>query len=49
VRELDAHDDPDGQDSDIVVERNWRYVGSGYLDADQAAMAMTAAAMAREH
>jgi hypothetical protein len=49
VRELDAHDDPDGDTSDIVVERNWRYVGSGYLDADQAALAMTAAAMAREH
>ena len=30
-----------------MVERNWRYAGSGYLDADQAAKAMTAAALAR--
>jgi hypothetical protein len=48
VRELDRHDDPDGDDPDIVVERHWRYGGSGYLDADQAALAMTAAQMARE-
>ena len=41
--------DPDGDAADIVVERNWRYVGSGYLDADTAARAMTAAALAREH
>jgi hypothetical protein len=47
VRELAADDDPDGDSSDIVVERHWRYVGSGYLDIDAAARAMTAAAMAR--
>jgi hypothetical protein len=49
VRQLDADDDPAGDEADIVVERNWRYVGSGYLDADTAARAMTAAALAREH
>ena len=32
-----------------MVERSWRYVGSGYLDTDTAALALTAAAMAREH
>jgi len=30
-----------------VVERNWRYVGSGYLDADTAGLALAAAARAR--
>jgi hypothetical protein len=48
VRELDAHDDPAGDEADIVVERQWRYIGSGYLDADAAARAMTAAALARD-
>jgi hypothetical protein len=47
VRQLGADDDPAGDEADIVVERNWRYVGSGYLDADTAARAMTAAALAR--
>jgi hypothetical protein len=47
VRELPADEDPDGEHSDIVVERHWCYVGSGYLDADTAARAMTAAALAR--
>ncbi len=52
VRELvddDSDRDPDGDEADIVIERNWRYVGSGFLDAEQAALALTAAAMAREH
>jgi hypothetical protein len=40
--------DPDGDDA-VVVERRWRYAGSGYLDADQAALALTAAALALEH
>ena len=48
VRELDADDDPAGDEADIVVERHWRYIGSGYLDADAAARAMTAAALARD-
>jgi len=41
-------EDQDGDAADIVIERQWRYVGSGYLDADQAAQAMTAAALARQ-
>jgi hypothetical protein len=51
VRELDADSDgdPGSDETDIVIERNWRYVGSGFLDAEQAALALTAAAMAREH
>jgi hypothetical protein len=49
VRELDADDDPDSDAAAIVVERNWRYVGSGYFDSETAARALTAAAMAREH
>jgi hypothetical protein len=48
ARELDAHDDPAGDEADIVVEDHWRYIGSGYLDADAAARAMTAAALARD-
>jgi hypothetical protein len=40
-------EDHDGDQADIVVERQWRYVGSGFLDADEAALAMTAAALAR--
>jgi hypothetical protein len=49
ARELDRHDDPAGDEADIVVERSWRYVGSGYFDTETAARALTAAAMAREH
>jgi hypothetical protein len=48
VRELgDDDSDPDGDEADIVIERNWRYVGSGFLDAEQAALALPASAMAR--
>src|SRR5262245_7130184 len=43
----DVDEDQAGDESEIVVERQWRYVGSGYLDADEAALAMTAAALAR--
>jgi hypothetical protein len=43
----DSDDDQAGDESQIVVERHWRYAGSGYLDADEAALAMTAAALAR--
>ena len=42
-----ADDDHDGDEADIVVERNWRYAGSGYLDADEPLSALTAAALAR--
>jgi hypothetical protein len=47
IAQADADEDPAGDAADIVVERQWRYVGSGYLDADAAARAMTAAALAR--
>ncbi len=50
-RQLDGHDhhgDPD-EDAGIVVERNWHFVGIGFLDADQAALAMVAAMNARDH
>ena len=40
-------EDHDSDQADIVIERQWRYVGSGFLDADEAALAMTAAALAR--
>jgi hypothetical protein len=40
-------EDHESDRADIVVERSWRYAGSGYLDADEAALAMTAAALAR--
>jgi Replication initiator protein, pSAM2 len=46
VRQL-VDEDHDSDQADIVVERQWRYVGSGFLDADEAALAMTAAALAR--
>jgi hypothetical protein len=45
--EPDVDEDQAGDEAEIVVERNWRFVGSGYLDADEAAKAMTAAALAR--
>jgi hypothetical protein len=45
--EPETDEDQAGDESDIVVERQWRYVGSGFLDADEAALAMTSAAMAR--
>jgi hypothetical protein len=48
-RELDADADPDSDAAAIVVERNWRFVGSGYFDTETAARALTAATMAREH
>jgi hypothetical protein len=47
--ELDADDDPDGDESDIVIERHWRFAGVGYFDTDTAARALASAAMAREH
>jgi hypothetical protein len=49
VRELDADDDPAGDQADIVVERHWRFAGAGYFDTDTAARALTSAALAREH
>jgi hypothetical protein len=50
VRQLGAgHDDPDGDEAEIVIERSWRFAGVGYLSLDTAARALTAAALAREH
>ncbi|HYZ98244.1 MAG TPA: replication initiator, partial [Acidimicrobiales bacterium] len=42
-------DDPDGDEAEIVIERNWRFAGVGFLDVDTAARALTSAALAREH
>jgi hypothetical protein len=48
VRQLGPDDDdPDGDQADIVIERSWRFVGVGFLDADEAAKAMVSAALAR--
>ena len=41
------HDDPDGDEAEIVIERNWRFAGVGFLDLDTAARALTSAALAR--
>jgi Replication initiator protein, pSAM2 len=49
VRELDLGYDPDGDEADLVIERNWRFVGIGFFDVDTAARALASAAMAREH
>jgi hypothetical protein len=43
------HHDPDGDEADIVIERNWRFAGVGFLDLDTAARALASAALAREH
>ncbi|MGH9004178.1 MAG: replication initiator, partial [Acidimicrobiia bacterium] len=43
------HDDPDGDAAEVVIERNWRFAGVGFLDLDAAARALTSAALAREH
>jgi hypothetical protein len=42
-------DDPDGDEAEVVIERNWRFAGVGFLDLDTAARALTSAALAREH
>jgi Replication initiator protein, pSAM2 len=42
-------DDPDGDEAEIVIERNWRFVGVGFFDVDTAARALASAALAREH
>ena len=47
-REVGGHDDPDGDEADIVIERQWRFVGIGFFDIDTAARALSSAAMARE-
>jgi Replication initiator protein, pSAM2 len=49
IRQAGADEDPDGDQADIVIERNWRFVGAGYFDTDTAARALAAACLAREH
>ena len=46
VRELPDDFDPDGEDT-VVELREWRFAGTGYHDADTAALALTSAALAR--
>jgi hypothetical protein len=46
VRDLPDDFDPDGEDT-VVELREWRFAGTGYHDADTAALALTAAALAR--
>jgi hypothetical protein len=46
VRELPDDFDPDG-DETVVELREWRFAGTGYHDADTAALALTSAALAR--
>jgi hypothetical protein len=46
VRELPDDFDPDG-DETVVELREWRFAGTGYRDADTAALALTSAALAR--
>ncbi len=48
ARQLDGHD-PDDADIEVIEDRNWTFVGIGFLDADQAALAMVAAMQARNH
>jgi hypothetical protein len=48
VREAGADTDHDGDEADIVIERNWRFAGIGFFDPDTAARALTSAALARE-
>jgi hypothetical protein len=40
---------PTGDAADVVIERNWRFAGVGFLDLDTAARALASAALAREH
>jgi hypothetical protein len=44
-----GHHDHDGDETEIVIERNWRFAGIGYFDIDTAARALTSAALARSH
>jgi hypothetical protein len=48
VREIPADVDPD-EDQAVVVIHEWAYAGSGYLDIETAAQALSAACRAREH
>jgi len=46
IRDLAGDLDPDGEDT-VVELREWRFAGTGYHDADTAALALTSAALAR--
>jgi hypothetical protein len=46
IRELPGDEDPDG-DETVVELREWRFAGTGYHDTDSAALAVTAAVLAR--
>jgi hypothetical protein len=46
IRHLAGDDDPDGDDT-VIELREWRFAGTGYHDSDTAALALTAAALAR--
>jgi hypothetical protein len=48
VRELPIDDDPEPAVSRERVVKDWRFVGVGYLDLDQAARAVASAVRARE-
>ncbi len=47
VRELPADEDPDADVTHLLVMKDWRFAGVGYLDLDQAAHAVASAARAR--
>jgi hypothetical protein len=49
IRQVGVDEDPDGEQADIMIERNWRFAGAGYFDTDTAARALAAACLAREH
>ena len=49
IRRAGEDEDPDGDQADIVIERNWRFAGAGYFDTDTAARALASAVLAREH
>jgi hypothetical protein len=49
VRQAGTDADPAGDEAEIVIERNWRFVGVGFFDVDTAARALASAALAREH
>jgi hypothetical protein len=49
VRQAGADEDHDGDEADIVIERQWRFAGIGFFNSDTAVRALTSAALAREH
>jgi hypothetical protein len=47
LRDPSRDDDPDGEDTTLVIAR-WQFAGVGYLTTGDAALAASAAARARE-